>query len=87
MTTNHCDVLIIGAGPAGITAALYGARLGLKVVVFGDIPGGNTFMIESLDNYPGFPGGIAGTQFGVQAFQQAQQEGADFTLKIGKSVV
>ena len=37
-------------------------------------------MIESLENYPGFPGGITGTQFGVQAFQQAQQEGADFTL-------
>jgi thioredoxin reductase (NADPH) len=72
--------MIIGTGPAGITAALYGARLGLKVVVFGDIPGGNTHMIESLDNYPGFPGGITGTQFGVQAFQQAQQAGAEFTM-------
>ena len=79
MTINHYDVTIIGAGPAGITAALYGVRLGLNVVVFGDIPGGNTYMIESLDNYPGFPGGITGTQFGVQAFQQAQQEGAVFT--------
>jgi len=80
MTISHYDVIIIGTGPAGITAALYGARLGLSVVVFGDIPGGNTYMIESLDNYPGFPGGIAGTQFGVQAFQQAEQEGAAFTM-------
>ena len=80
MPANHFNVMIIGAGPAGITAALYGVRLGLSVVVFGDIPGGNTYMIESLDNYPGFPGGITGTQFGVQAFQQAQQEGADFTM-------
>ena len=80
MTINHYDLMIIGAGPAGITAALYGVRLGLNVVVFGDVPGGNVHMIESLDNYPGFPGGIAGTQFGVQAFQQAQQEGAHFTL-------
>jgi thioredoxin reductase len=80
MTANHYDVMILGAGPAGITAALYGARLGLSVVVFGDIPGGNTYMIESLDNYPGFPGGIAGTRFGVQAFQQAEQEGAAFTM-------
>jgi len=72
--------MIIGTGPAGITAALYGVRLGLNVVVLGDTPGGNTFMIESLDNYPGFPGGITGTQFGVQAFQQAQQEGAVFTM-------
>ena len=80
METSHFDLMIIGTGPAGITAALYGVRLGLNVVVFGDIPGGNTYMIESLENYPGFPGGITGTQFGVQAFQQAQQEGADFTL-------
>jgi thioredoxin reductase (NADPH) len=80
MAKNHYDLMIIGAGPAGITAALYGARLGLNVVVFGDVPGGNTYMIESLDNYPGFPDGISGTQFGIQAFQQAQQEGAVFTM-------
>ena len=80
MTKKHYDLMIIGTGPAGITAALYGVRLGLDVVVFGDVPGGNTYMIGSLDNYPGFPGGISGTQFGVQAFQQAQQEGALFTM-------
>jgi len=80
MTINHYDIMIIGTGPAGITAALYGVRLGLNVVVLGDIPGGNTYMIESLDNYPGFPGGIPGTQFGIQAFQQAEQEGAVFTM-------
>jgi thioredoxin reductase (NADPH) len=80
MTTTSYDVLIIGTGPAGITAALYGVRLGLKVVVLGDVPGGNTYMIESLDNFPGFPGGIPGAQFGVQAFQQAEQEGAVFPL-------
>ena len=80
MATTNYDVMIIGAGPAGITAALYGARLGLEVVVFGDIPGGSTYMIQNLDNFPGFPGGIPGAQFGVQAFQQAQEEGAFFTL-------
>ena len=69
MTSNNYDVMIIGTGPAGLTAALYGVRLGLKVVVFGNIPGGNTNMIKSLDNYPGFPEGISGTQFGIQAFQ------------------
>jgi thioredoxin reductase (NADPH) len=80
MTINNYDVMIIGTGPAGITAALYGVRLGLNVVVFGDIPGGNTYMIESLDNYPGFPGGIPGAQFGVHAFQQAQEDGAFFSM-------
>jgi thioredoxin reductase (NADPH) len=80
MGTNHYDVMIIGTGPAGLTAALYGVRMGLRVIVLGDIPGGNTHMIESLENYPGFPGGISGSQFGVQAFQQAQQDGAFFTM-------
>ena len=80
MTSNHYDVMIIGTGPAGLTAALYGVRLGLKVVVFGNIPGGNTNMIKSLDNYPGFPDGISGTQFGIQAFQQAEQQGAAFPM-------
>ncbi len=80
MANNHYDVMIIGTGPAGLTAALYGVRLGLKVIVFGNIPGGNTNMIKSLDNYPGFPEGISGTQFGVQAFQQAEQAGAAFTM-------
>ena len=76
MTDNRYDVMILGTGPAGTTAALYGQRLGLRTVVFGDIPGGNVYMIESLDNFPGFPGGIPGTQFGVYTFQQAQNEGA-----------
>ena len=80
MTTNYYDVMIIGTGPAGLTAALYGMRLGLKVVVFGNIPGGNTNMIKNLDNYPGFPEGISGTQFGVQTFQQAEREGTVFTM-------
>lgn len=80
MAIKHYDVMIIGMGPAGLTAALYGVRLGLKVVVFGTIPGGSTNMIESLDNFPGFPGSITGTQFGVQAYQQAVQEGAFFTM-------
>ena len=72
--------MIMGAGPAGITAALYGQRLGLKTIVFGDIPGGNSYMIEHLANFPGLMEGTSGTQFGTLAFQQAQKEGAHFTL-------
>ena len=77
---NHYDLIILGAGPAGITAALYGQRLGLKTVVFGDIPGGSSYMIEHLANFPGLMEGTSGTQFGALAFQQAQKEGANFTL-------
>jgi thioredoxin reductase (NADPH) len=77
---NHYDLMILGAGPAGITAALYGQRLGLKTIVFGDIPGGSSYMIEHLANFPGLMEGTSGTQFGMLAFQQAQKEGAHFTL-------
>ncbi len=80
MSDNRYDLMILGAGPAGITAALYGQRLGLKTIVFGDIPGGSSYMIEHLANFPGLMEGTSGTQFGTMAFQQAQKEGANFTL-------
>ncbi|MFZ0612036.1 MAG: NAD(P)/FAD-dependent oxidoreductase [Desulfobacterales bacterium] len=80
MTDTTCDLLIAGTGPAGMTAALYGQRLGLKTVVYGDIPGGNLYMVEKLSNYPGFTDGIAGMELGVKMFQQAQAEGAQFTM-------
>jgi len=80
MTENQYDAIIVGTGPAGSTAALYGQRLGLKTVVFGDTPGGIMYMIENLVNYPGFIGGIPGTEFGVKLFQQAQTEGTQFTM-------
>jgi len=80
MPENQYDLMIIGTGPAGITAALYGQRMGLNTVVLGDIPGGSVYMIENIMNYPGFIGGVPGAQFGTMAFQQAQSEGANFTL-------
>ena len=80
MDMDTYDLMIVGAGPAGMTAALYAQRMGLNVVVFGDIAGGSTYMIEQLNNFPGFMNGIPGTQFGLQTFQQAQQEGAFFTM-------
>lgn len=84
--TNSFDMIIIGTGPAGLTAALYGQRLGLDCVVFGDIPGGNLYMVENLSNFPGFPGGIPGTEWGVKTFQQAQTEGAMFTMGLLESL-
>lgn len=80
MEPRGFDVLIIGAGPAGMTAALYGQRLGLRTVAFGDIPGGNLYMVERLSNFPGFVDGISGIELGVKIFQQAQNEGAHFTM-------
>jgi thioredoxin reductase (NADPH) len=80
MSESSYDLMILGSGPAGLTAALYGQRLGLNVIVFGDIPGGSTYMIQHLANFPGFMEEISGTQFGTMAFQQAQREGAFFTM-------
>jgi thioredoxin reductase (NADPH) len=80
MSLAHCDLLIAGTGPAGLTAALYGQRLGLVTTVYGDIPGGNLYMIERLSNFPGFSDGIAGMELGLKIFQQAQGEGAQFTM-------
>ena len=80
MSENNYDLMIIGSGPAGLTAALYAQRLGLKTVVFGDIPGGSTYMIQHLANFPGYLEEISGTQFGTMTFQQAQREGALFTM-------
>jgi thioredoxin reductase (NADPH) len=74
------DMMIIGTGPAGLTSAIFGQRLGLRCIAFGDIPGGNLYMIESLMNFPGFLGGVPGTQFGAISFQQAAQEGAEFPM-------
>ena len=80
MSEHRYDLIILGSGPAGLTAALYGQRLGLKVIVFGDIPGGSTYMIQHLANFPGFMEEISGAQFGTMTFQQAQREGAFFTM-------
>jgi thioredoxin reductase (NADPH) len=80
MSDNSYDLMILGSGPAGLTAALYGQRLGLNTIVFGDIPGGSTYMIQHLANFPGFLEEISGTQFGTMTFQQAQREGAFFTM-------
>jgi thioredoxin reductase (NADPH) len=80
MADNKFDLMIVGTGPAGLTAALYGSRLGLEVVVFGDTPGGNLVKIELIPNFPGFVGGVPGAQLGAMMFGQVQAEGVLFTM-------
>ncbi len=72
--------MIIGAGPAGLSAAIYARRQGLFATVFGDMPGGNLYMIPKVTNYPGFIDGIPGMQLGASIFSQSQSEGANLTL-------
>jgi len=80
MEEKTYDLIIIGAGPAGLSAAIYSRRQGLSTTVFGDTPGGNLYMIESVKNYPGFHEGVPGMQLGVFMYSQAQSEGANFTM-------
>ena len=71
------DMIIIGGGPAGCTAALYAARSGLSVVVLEKLSaGGQMALTEQIDNYPGFEDGIDGFTLGEKMQQSAERFGA-----------
>ena len=71
------DMIVIGGGPAGYTAALYGARAGLSTLVLEKLSaGGQMALTDVIDNYPGFPDGIDGFTLGEQMQQSAERFGA-----------
>ena len=75
------DVVIVGAGPAGLTAAVYAASEGLDtVVVEHHAPGGQAGTSSRIENYPGFPDGISGGELAAAAFDQAVRLGAEFVI-------
>ena len=77
MNTHIHDMLIIGGGPAGYTAALYAARAGLDVLLLEKLSaGGQMALTHQIDNYPGFPDGIDGFELGEKMQQQAERFGA-----------
>ena len=71
------DLVVIGAGPAGLAAAVYGASEGLKTVVVDEVgPGGQASWSSRIENYLGFPAGISGTDLATRATVQARKFGA-----------
>jgi thioredoxin reductase (NADPH) len=73
------DLVVIGAGLGGLTAALFGARFGLRTAVVEQLAsGGQILNIERIDNFPGFPQGIAGYDLGPMVQEQAENAGAEF---------
>lgn len=80
MSSDDCDVLIVGGGIAGLTAALVSARAGRRTrVLTGPALGGQLLSIERIDGYPGFPEGIPGYELCPMVQEQAVAAGAEFS--------
>jgi thioredoxin reductase (NADPH) len=81
---DHYDLAIVGAGPAGLAAAVYGASDGLTTLVFeADIPGGQATHTSMVENFFGFPEGIGGAELARLAGRQAERFGAELLIMRG----
>jgi thioredoxin reductase (NADPH) len=86
--TQVRDLVIIGAGPSGLAAAVYGASEGLDVLVLEmSSPGGQAGSSSKIENYLGFPTGISGQELAARAYHQAEKFGAEMLITTGTSLV
>ncbi|MCA9374759.1 thioredoxin-disulfide reductase [Candidatus Dojkabacteria bacterium] len=84
---KHYDIIIIGSGPAGLTAAIYSARANLKTLVLaGDSFGGQLMTTTLVENYPGFVKGVVGPELMTTMIKQAQNQGAELIYKTATKV-
>jgi len=82
--TQVRDLVIVGAGPSGLAAAVYGASEGLDVLVLeANAPGGQAGLSSRIENYLGFPTGISGQELAARAYTQAQKFGAQLIIAKG----
>jgi thioredoxin reductase (NADPH) len=80
-STAEYDTVIVGAGPAGLAAAVYGASEGLRtLVVEREAPGGQAGTSSRIENYLGFPSGVSGDELASRALQQARRLGAEILV-------
>jgi thioredoxin reductase (NADPH) len=81
---DEYDLIVNGAGPAGLTAAVYAASEGLRTLVTEwQAPGGQAGTSSRIENYPGFPDGISGAELGAGAYEQARRLGAEVLIGAG----
>jgi|ERR1035441_10665704 thioredoxin reductase (NADPH) len=81
-TQEFYDLIVVGAGPAGLAAAVYGASEGLRTLVIEpEAPGGQAGSTSKIENYLGFPAGITGADMGRRAHIQATRFGAEFVTQ------
>ena len=86
--TQVRDLVVIGAGPSGLAAAVYGASEGLDVLVLEtSSPGGQAGSSSRIENYLGFPTGISGQELAARAYHQAQKFGAEILIAKGTQLV
>lgn len=75
---SEYDVVIVGGGPAGLTAAIYTGRANLKTLILEKgLPGGQIAQTEEVENYPGFPEAISGPELAKRMEDQARKFGAE----------
>jgi thioredoxin reductase (NADPH) len=78
---SSCDLLVVGSGPAGLSASVYGASEGMRVIVLdATAPGGQAGTSSRIENYLGFPSGISGAELAERAVLQARKFGARFAV-------